>query len=93
MILIKAVAERVYKISHDSPCRKRLMPDGSSTTHLYRPKLISMIAEGYSLDLALRLKAQHGSAALAGTLVPNEVAFGPEAAIFILTGPNSGGRS
>jgi SulP family sulfate permease len=26
------------------------MPDGSSTAHLYRPKLVSMMLEGYSLD-------------------------------------------
>src|SRR5690242_11290409 len=26
------------------------MPDGSSTTHLYRPKLVTTLGEGYSLD-------------------------------------------
>src|SRR5947199_9748383 len=26
------------------------MPDGSSTAHLYRPKLATVLAEGYSLD-------------------------------------------
>jgi SulP family sulfate permease len=32
------------------------MPDGSATAHLYRPKLISMLSEGYSLA-ALRKDA------------------------------------
>src|SRR5579859_7276184 len=26
------------------------MPDGSATAHLYRPKLVTMLREGYSLD-------------------------------------------
>jgi sulfate permease, SulP family len=26
------------------------MPDGSSTAHLYRPKLVTMLLEGYGLD-------------------------------------------
>src|SRR5262252_3650178 len=26
------------------------MPDGSSTTHLYQPKLVATLTEGYSLD-------------------------------------------
>jgi hypothetical protein len=47
----------------------------------------------YSLDLALRLRAEKGPAGLADTIVPNDVAFGPGARIFILTGPNSGGKT
>jgi hypothetical protein len=27
-----------------------LMPDGSATAHLYQPKLLTVAAEGYSLD-------------------------------------------
>ena len=26
------------------------MPDGSATAHLYRPKLITLLAEGYSFE-------------------------------------------
>jgi SulP family sulfate permease len=26
------------------------MPDGFATAHLYRPKLVTLIAEGYSFD-------------------------------------------
>jgi hypothetical protein len=47
----------------------------------------------YSLDLALRLRAAHGTPKLAEAVVPNDVAFGPDAMIFILTGPNSGGKT
>ena len=47
----------------------------------------------YSLDLALRLRAARGPAGLNEAVVPNDVAFGPEATIFILTGPNSGGKT
>ena len=47
----------------------------------------------YSLDLALRLRASRGAAGLAQLVVPNDVAFAPDATIFILTGPNSGGKT
>jgi DNA mismatch repair protein MutS len=47
----------------------------------------------YSLDLALRLRMARGTAGLAQAVVQNEVAFGPGATIFILTGPNSGGKT
>jgi DNA mismatch repair protein MutS len=47
----------------------------------------------YSLDLALRLRAAHGPAGLAAALVTSDVAFGPGATLFILTGPNSGGKT
>jgi hypothetical protein len=47
----------------------------------------------YSLDLALRLRAAHGDAGLARSIILNDVAFGPGATIFILTGPNSGGKT
>uniref|UniRef100_B0SXG9 Sulphate transporter n=1 Tax=Caulobacter sp. (strain K31) TaxID=366602 RepID=B0SXG9_CAUSK len=41
------------------------MPDGSATAHLYRPKLITVLSEGYSLD-ALR---RDGLAALTVAIV------------------------
>jgi hypothetical protein len=47
----------------------------------------------YSLDLALRLRATQGAAGLAEKLVGNDVAFGPAGRIFVLTGPNSGGKT
>ncbi len=51
------------------------------------------ISGSYSLDLALRLRARRGAIDLSKAVVPNEVAFGPGATIFILTGPNSGGKT
>ncbi len=66
---------------------------------LCRPAIASaaerlcVIAGAFSLDLALRLRAARGDAGLAEAVVPNEVAFGPDATIFILTGPNSGGKT
>jgi hypothetical protein len=47
----------------------------------------------YSLDLALRLRASRNASDLAQAIVQNYVAFGPDALIFILTGPNSGGKT
>lgn len=46
----------------------------------------------YALDLALRLRAIHGDAALRD-LVANDVAFDHTARIALLTGPNSGGKT
>lgn len=46
----------------------------------------------YALDLALRLRAMHGDAALGG-LVANDVLFDQTARIALLTGPNSGGKT
>lgn len=47
----------------------------------------------YSLDLAIRLRAKPGAGNLSATVIPNDVGFGPGATIFILTGPNSGGKT
>jgi hypothetical protein len=47
----------------------------------------------YSLDLALRLRDARGPAGLAEAIVRNDLGFGPEARIFLLTGPNSGGKT
>jgi hypothetical protein len=65
-------------------CRPEIAPAGER---------VCMIAGGFSLDLALRLRAGRANTSLAGAIVPNDVAFGPEATIFILTGPNSGGKT
>ncbi|HEU5101462.1 MAG TPA: hypothetical protein VFU22_20710 [Roseiflexaceae bacterium] len=54
---------------------------------------LCMISGGFSLDLALRLRVGRGGATLANAIVPNDVAFGPDATVFILTGPNSGGKT
>jgi DNA mismatch repair protein MutS len=47
----------------------------------------------YSLDLALRLRTARNISDLAHVVVPNAVTFGPNATTFILTGPNSGGKT
>src|SRR5205823_9761960 len=47
----------------------------------------------FSLDLALRLRAARGTPGLAEAVVLNDVAFWPDAMIFILTGSNSGGKT
>lgn len=54
---------------------------------------ICQISGVYSLDLALRLRARLNTQNPALSIVPNDVNFGPEANIFILTGPNSGGKT
>ena len=43
------------------------MPDGSSTAHLYRPKLVTILGEGYSLD-KLRQDAVAGLTVAVGAL-------------------------
>lgn len=47
----------------------------------------------YSLDLALRLRAMRSTPNLAQAVIQNDIAFGLDATIFILTGPNSGGKT
>src|SRR5215218_7805121 len=54
---------------------------------------VCVIDSVYSLDLALRLRAARGTSGLAQAVVQNDVTFGPDATIFILTGPNSGGKT
>jgi DNA mismatch repair protein MutS len=65
-------------------CRPAIAPAGER---------VCIIDGVYSLDLALRLRAARGTPELAQVVVQNDVAFGPDAAIFILTGPNSGGKT
>ena len=51
----------------------------------------------YCLDLVLRhqqqSKAKPGEKLAPPPVVPNDIEFGPDATIFILTGPNSGGKT
>ena len=65
-------------------CRPEIAPSGER---------VCVIDGVYSLDLALRLRAARNTADLAHVVVPNAVTFGPNATIFILTGPNSGGKT
>jgi DNA mismatch repair protein MutS len=47
----------------------------------------------YNVNLALRLMARDGQADLSGAIVPNEALFGAAGRIFVLTGPNQGGKT
>src|SRR5262245_8783099 len=47
----------------------------------------------YSLELALRLRTARGDAGLAASIVPNDVCFGSNARIVLVSGPNSGGKT
>ncbi|MFN8504191.1 MutS-related protein [Kouleothrix sp.] len=51
------------------------------------------IDELYSLDLALRLRLAEGDTAMRQKVVPNRAWFGEHASVFLLTGPNSGGKT
>jgi hypothetical protein len=53
------------------------------------------IEAAYSVNLALRLIARDpkGIPDLGQAVITNEVAFGPEGRIFVLTGPNQGGKT
>ncbi|HEX5688464.1 MAG TPA: hypothetical protein VFX76_00580, partial [Roseiflexaceae bacterium] len=64
-------------------CRPEIAPEDERTTRL---------EDVYNLDLALRLRAAHGTVDPAA-LVLNDVHLGPTARIAILTGPNSGGKT
>lgn len=54
---------------------------------------ICQIENSFNLNLALRLITRHGERPLNGALVLNDVNFGPEGRIFVLTGPNQGGKT
>lgn len=62
-----------------------------------RPEIVSQtervctLTDAYNISLALRRLAQ--SATSGDTIVLNDVNFGPEGRIFVLTGPNQGGKT
>src|SRR6266540_1346495 len=72
---------------------------GAAGLALCRPEIapaderICAVEGAYNLDLALRLRLASGGATLAQKIVPNAIAFGRDALVFILTGPNSGGKT
>jgi hypothetical protein len=47
----------------------------------------------YSLELALRMRATRGDNGLAAAIVPNDVSFGSDERIVLVSGPNSGGKT
>ena len=47
----------------------------------------------YNINLALRLISRDGQADLSGVIVPNDALFGTAGRIFVLTGPNQGGKT
>jgi DNA mismatch repair protein MutS len=47
----------------------------------------------YNVNLALRLMERDGQKDLSESIIPNDAAFGPEGRIFVLTGPNQGGKT
>ena len=54
---------------------------------------VCRIEGSYNLGLAFRLRGKHPNEVLGRHIVANDVAFGPEGRIFILTGPNRGGKT
>lgn len=52
---------------------------------------VCTLTDAYNISLALRGLAQ--SATSSATIVLNDVNFGPEGRIFVLTGPNQGGKT
>ncbi len=72
---------------------------GQSGLNFCRPEIapleekIGRISGVFNLELVLRQRSRHNSSDLAKTIVPNEVGFGPQTLIFLLTGPNSGGKT
>jgi DNA mismatch repair ATPase MutS len=51
------------------------------------------IDAAYNVNLALRLLAKGGARDLSRIVITNDVRFGPEGRIFVLTGPNQGGKT
>jgi DNA mismatch repair protein MutS len=47
----------------------------------------------YNVNLALRLIARDDKADLSGVIIPNDALFGTAGRIFVLTGPNQGGKT
>lgn len=65
-------------------CRPTLLPSGERKTHL---------KGNYNLNLALRMAARYEDGKLGDHIVTNDVFFNEHGRIFILTGPNSGGKT
>lgn len=53
---------------------------------------VCALDSAYNIALALRFLARRGGS-LSGEMVTNDVRFGPQGRIFILTGPNRGGKT
>ncbi len=64
-----------------------------------RPEMVSAeiretaIANNYNINLAIHLRESLPGASLADHIVGNDVAMGDDGRIFILTGPNQGGKT
>lgn len=54
---------------------------------------VSELRDAYNISLALRFLSRDGSQDLSQTVVTNDAHFGPTGRIFILTGPNQGGKT
>jgi hypothetical protein len=65
-------------------CRPEVVPKEERICH---------VQDGYNLNLALRMLERHPNADLSTQIVTNDVDFGPDGRIFILTGPNQGGKT
>jgi hypothetical protein len=65
-------------------CKPELAPAAERTC---------LLRDTYSLSLALRLAGQDEGSELGDRVVRNDSLFGPEARVFILTGPNRGGKT
>ena len=70
----------------------------SSGLPMCRPEIappdarVTVVEAAYNINLALRLLAR-GEPDLSQQVVTNDIAFDPQARIFVLTGPNQGGKT
>ncbi|WP_182914356.1 MutS-related protein [Paenibacillus sp. 1011MAR3C5] len=65
-------------------CRPAILPMGQKEGRLY---------DNYNVNLALRMSYKIDEGSLNDRIVSNDVCFDEEGRIFILTGPNSGGKT
>ncbi|HEX9114456.1 MAG TPA: hypothetical protein VGA61_00185, partial [Anaerolineae bacterium] len=54
---------------------------------------VCRVSQAYNVNLALRLGRAAEALDLRSAVVTNEIAFGPEGRVLILTGPNGGGKT